>query len=168
MAIIVNGGVNNTVFLSPPRKPGDFSTQYDLRKDGQIAYLESTLTDPINYTYGIPVMLTTATAKSMNGNRIVVKALANTPAADIVGFIAHADRDASLFLKSGAICSVFKGAEAYNRFYPFYIDDTLVSTIKAGDKLEFVPATNSYKPVNTGTPVVVATVDGGYEVEPLI
>lgn len=140
-----------------------------LQRNEEVAYIEPTLTSPVNFDFFVPVKLTTETTKYLNGKPIVVKALADTPLTDIVGFTVGAYIDKDLYFTAGATISIFKGKEVWNQFTAIIKNG---ETIKAGDELEFVPADNTYAKKTTGTAIVKARQDGAggdtIIVEPLI
>lgn len=148
--------ITSTTTSFPTLKRGDFINKNDIRKNEEAVYLDPTVTTP-NFYYAIPVILTGQTVKFVNGKRIVIKALANSALADIIGFTKIADRDPELFFIPGNALTLFKGNEAYNQFGALL---KVGVTVVAGDLLEFVPADNTYAPVTTGTGVVRALQAG--------
>jgi hypothetical protein len=149
--------INSTIQTGFSKIAGSLARGNDKRPAQELVKIEPSLAEPINYTYGIPLKLTTETAKYENLRPIGVKALANTSADEILGIILLDNRQAEKFIKAGSVVSVVKGNTAYEVMNVLI---TTGETITAGDELEFVPASNTYKRKTTGTAIFKALENG--------
>lgn len=137
------------------RKKGAFLNGNIRAREERTAYLEPTLTEPLNLDFGIPVIMTTEADKFHATKPVVIKATATSTKEEIVGFIKHIDRDASLFFKKGNPITICLPAEND----PFFGEIEAGETIVAGEEMDFVPANNTYKKA-LGNGIVRAVENG--------
>jgi hypothetical protein len=147
--------ITSTAQVFYGKKKGAFLNGNIRAREERTAYFEPTLTEPLNFDYGIPIIETTAISKFNATKPVVIKATATSTKAEILGFTKIIDRDPSLFFKKSDPITIFKPAENDT----FFVEIEIGETIVAGDKLEFVPANNTYKKTAGGG--IVKAVENG-------
>lgn len=147
--------IKSTTEVFYGKKKGAFLNGNIRVREERTAYIEPTLSEPLNFDYGIPVIETTQTSKFNATKPVIIKATATSTKAEILGFTKIIDRDPSLFFKKSNPITIFKPTENDT----FFVEIEAGETIVAGDKLAFVPANNTYE--KTAGDGIVKAVENG-------